>query len=154
MNGLIRQLAVLAVLWSACELLLPDGRQQQMVRAAVSVPVLTALLSTAGTWVRGEKAVLPVITQESLNISQSQYLRTALTAFANQTQLYCENYCKRAGYQAQAAVYLHIDGSVERIELTLEAVAPLMTQERLITSLSRALEVDDGCIRLMSTEGT
>lgn len=154
MNGLIRQLAVLAVLWSACELLLPDGRQQQMVRAAVSVLVLTALLSTAGSWLRGEQAILPAAAQQSLSVSQSQYRRTALTAFANQMQRYCESHCRYAGYEAQAAVYLRMDGSVERIELALEAVSPLMTTDGLIASLCSAMGVDRQCIRLNDAEGT
>lgn len=154
MNRLIRQLAVLAVLWSACELLMPEGKQQQMARAAVSVLVLTALLSTAGTWLRGGQAVLPAISHQSMQASQEQYRRTALTAFANQAKRWCEAFCRRAGYEAQAAVSLRMDGSLECVEVALQAVSPLMEPERLMALLAEELDADQERIRLIGAEGT
>ena len=59
MDAFVRQLAVLSVLWSLSELLLPEGRQQKMARMTVSVLVMTALLSGMGKLVQSR---LPTIT--------------------------------------------------------------------------------------------
>ena len=142
MNGLIRKLAVLAVLWSVCELLMPEGKQQQMVRAAVSVLVLTALLSAAGIWLRGEQAVLPAVSQQGWQASQDQYRRTALTAFANQAKSWCEAFCRRAGYEAQAEVSLHMDGSLDSVMLTLTPQTPLMDTQQLADRLAQELNTE------------
>lgn len=142
MNGLIRKLAVLAVLWSVCELLMPEGKQQHMVRAAVSVLVLTALLSAAGTWLRGDQAVLPVASQQGWQASQDQYRRTALTAFANQAKSWCEAFCRRAGYEAQAVVSLRMDGSLDGVTLTLMPQTPLMDAQQLADRLAQELNTE------------
>lgn len=152
MDRLIRQLAVLAVLWTVCELLTPSGRLQQITRAAMSLLVLTALLSSAGAWLGGEQAALPAAVQQGLEVSQSQYRRTALTAFANQVKQWCESYCRRAGYEAWADVTLRLDGALEKIDLTLNAAAPLMSRERLVEML--AGELDTEAQRICLTEGT
>ncbi len=152
MDRLIRQLAVLAVLWTVCELLTPSGRQQQITRAAMSLLVLTALLSSAGAWLDGEQAALPAAVRQGLEVSQSQYRRTALTAFANQVKQWCESYCRRAGYEARVDVTLRLDGALEKIDLTLNAAAPLMSRERLVKML--ADELDTEAQRICLTEGT
>ena len=48
MDAFVRQLAVLSVLWSLSELLLPEGRLQKMARMTVSVLVMAALISGLG----------------------------------------------------------------------------------------------------------
>ena len=49
MDAFVRQLAVLSVLWSLSELLLPEGRLQKMARMTVSVLVMAALVSGLGS---------------------------------------------------------------------------------------------------------
>lgn len=142
MNALIRQLAVLAVLWAAVEMLLPAGRQQTMVRAAVSALVMTALLSAAGGWLHGENAALPAAVQTGLEVSHAQYQRTALSAYANQAQRWCVQFLRRAGYEGEATVYLRLDGAVERIELTVRPLHPLMTCRELRKALGEQLQID------------
>ncbi len=50
MDAFVRQLAVLSVLWSLSELLLPEGRLKKMARMTVSVLVMAALVSGLGSW--------------------------------------------------------------------------------------------------------
>lgn len=154
MNGLIRQLAALAVLWSAWELVMPEGRQRQMARAAMSVLVLTALLSAAGTWLRGDQAVLPAAAQQGVQTVHSAYRRTVLTAFANQTKSWCEAFCRRAGYEAQARVSLRMDGALEAVELTLRKETPLMDAEELAALLADELDTERERVRVTGAEGT
>ena len=81
MNAFVRQLAVLSVLWSVCELLLPEGRQQQMVRAAVGVLVMTALLGTMGRILSGSMEI-PAWSAQIAETGTYRYRQTALTAMA------------------------------------------------------------------------
>ena len=139
MNAMVRQIAVLSVLWAMCEMLLPDGRHQQMVRMTASLLVMTALVTTAGSWISGGETALPAITQTVQSVSESAYRRTALTALANQLESWCVHTAQRAGYEAAAAVYLTMDGAVERIDLALKATAPLMEASELAARMAQQL---------------
>lgn len=144
MEALIRQLAVLAAMWALCELLLPDGRQQRMVRMAVSLMVTAALVTTLGQVLGNVPgAPMPVLSAQTASGKPSGYDRIALVSLANQVESYCVRLAKRAGYQAEVAVYLHGDGSVERIELQLAAsAAPLMEKETLLQTMADQLSLN------------
>lgn len=144
MEALIRQLAVLAAMWALCELLLPDGRQQRMVRMAVSLMVTAALVTTLGQVLGNVPcAPMPVLSAQTASGKPSGYDRIALVSLANQVESYCVRLAKRAGYQAEVAVYLHGDGSVERIELQLAAsTAPLMEKETLLQTMADQLSLN------------
>ena len=146
MNAFVRQLAVLSVLWALCELILPGGKQQQMVRMTVSMLVMTALLSTAGSLLKplyGEAS--PALAQQAAAVSQASYRHTALTAWANQAENHCVRLSQRAGYEAQAAVYLTMQGAIDHIVLRLkggeQALMPLAElQQMLADQLSIRVE--------------
>ena len=152
MNAMVRQIAVLSVLWAMCEMLLPDGKHQQLVRMTASLLVMTALVSTAGSWISGGETALPAITQTVQTVSESAYRRTALTALANQLESWCVHTAQRAGYEAAAAVYMTLDGAVEHIELTLKAISPLVDAPQLAERMAQQLELEAGRLRL-SVEG-
>jgi len=151
MGALVRQVAALSMLWAVCELLLPDGRQQ-MVRMTVSVLVMTALLSTAGEWLINAPEGVPALAQQVMQVSRTHYRQTALRAAANQTSAYCERFCTRAGYAAQADVFFRFDGGVERIELRLQPRFPLKTPEETARLLCEELGLDFGCVQLSVLE--
>lgn len=153
MNAFVRQIAVLSVLWAMCELLLPDGKHQQMVRMTASLLVLTALLSAAGNWISGEQPAQTAMTHRIVQASENSYQRTALTAMANQLEGYCVRMAERAGYQAGAAVYLTQDGALDHIDLVLaQHGAALMSSAELAKILAGQLGVGEERIRL-SVEG-
>ena len=152
MSAFVRQLAVLSVLWSLCELLLPDGRQQQMVRMTVSVLVMTALLGTAGRLLDGG-VELPAWSVQVHESSGQSHQRAALTAAANQLEGWCVRLARRAGYEAKAAVWLTQEGALERIEMTLSPDgAPLTSVAELQTSIARMLETEPE--RIWLSEGS
>lgn len=152
MNDFVRQIAVLSVLWAMCELLLPEGKQQQMVRATASLLVMTALLTTVGGWLNGEKPAQTVMTHRIQQTSENQYQRTALMAAANQLESYCMHMAQRAGYQAEGTVYLRLDGAVDHIELKLMPTdVALLSPEEVAQMLSEQMQVERGCI-LLSVE--
>ena len=62
MNSLIRQITVLSVLWTVCELLLPEGKYQPMVRMTASLLVMTALMTTIAGWLGHAPQDVPAIT--------------------------------------------------------------------------------------------
>lgn len=143
MNTFVRQLAVLSVLWSLCELLLPDGRQQKMVRMTVSVLVMVALLSAVSRMLQSDLHMegVPALAPAAQQATEESYLRTALQAAANQTESLCVRLANRAGYAASAAVYLRPSGEVERITLRLtgwldEATPPLLGKEALAQAIA------------------
>lgn len=157
MNAFVRQLAVLSVLWALCELILPDGRQQQLARMTVSVLVMTSLLSTAGGLLGSAgKHPQPVLAYQAAQASQESYRRTLLSARANQAEAYCERLAQRAGYEAAAAVYLTQQGAVDHILLRLAALQALMPPEEVQKTLAEQLGIDREKIRLSigSAEGT
>lgn len=149
MNAFVRQVAVLSVLWAMCEMLLPDGKHQQMVRMTASLLVMTALLTTAGGWIGRTQPAQTAMTWQIMQSSESSYQRTALTAMANQVESYCVRMAQRAGYQASAAVYLTMDGAVEHIVLALEtADEALISSAELASVLAGQLGVDQDRIWL------
>ena len=148
MGAFVRQLAVLSVLWAVCELLLPDGRQQQMVRMTVSVLVMTALLSAAGDLLSKAPAAQPTLAQQAVKVSEGHYRQTALKAAANQTAAYCERFFAQAGYEAEGAVLLRMDGTLERIEIVFESHDGLRTPEKTARLLAQQLGIEAERIRL------
>ena len=154
MNAFVRQIAVLAVLWAVCELLLPDGKHQQMVRMTASLLVMTALLTTVNNWLGGAQNVQPVMTVAMQQAAEDTYQRTALAAMANQVQGYCERMAEHAGYEASAAVYLMRDGKLDHVQLVLnQPEHALMSADRLARTLANQLGVEEERIRL-SVEGS
>ena len=154
MSAFVRQIAVLSVLWAMCELLLPEGRQQRMVRMTASLLVMAALLSTVGSWLGSARSAQPAMTQTVQQTAEDTYRRTALVAFANQLESYCVRMAQRAGYQAGAEVYLTLDGELDHVKLTLnQPEAALISSARLAQTLSQQLDVDEQRIWL-SVEGT
>lgn len=148
MSALIRQVAVLSVLWAMCELLLPSGKQQQMVRMTVGVLVMTALLSTTGELLHSHTPAAPTLAHQAVQTTQESYRQTVLRAAANQTATYCQRLAERSGYTASADVYLTTEGMVERIELSLQERAALLSPQEVIQRIARELQLDVEKIRL------
>jgi len=148
MSAFVKQLAVLSVLWALCELLLPDSRQQHMVRMAVSVLVMTALLSTVGELLQSTPPNMPVLARQITQTSEAHYRQTVLKAAANQTAAYCERFCERSGYTAQVSAFLRLDGRVERIEGWISPTAPLVQLDDVNRLIADQLGVDAECIQL------
>lgn len=139
MNAFVRQMAALSVLWALCELLLPEGRAQQAVRLTAGVLVMTALLMSAG-WLMEQR--LPAMTALAPQVQQAtsaSYGETALRSAANQVKADCQRLAQRAGYQAEAKVFLTMDGAVEQIQLSLipTETPPLMTETALKEMLAQ-----------------
>lgn len=151
MGTFVRQLAVLSVLWAVCELLLPDGRQQQMVRMTVSVLVMAALLSTAGELLQVRPQYSPALAQQLTAGAENHYRKTALRAMANQAAAYCERFFSRAGCSVEASVFLHLDGTLERIEIECLADEGLISAKEAAGLLVRQLDIDAECLRLSVT---
>lgn len=153
MNAFVRQITVLSVLWAVCELLLPDGKHQQMVRMTASLLVMMALLTTASQWLGGERSAQPAMTGIVHQVSEDTYQRTALTALANQLENYCVRMAQRAGYQANAAVYLTMEGTLDHIQLAVtDAPGVLVSSSKLRQMLAQQLGVEEDRIWL-SVEG-
>lgn len=152
MSALIRQIAVLSIMWAMCELLLPAGRQRHMVRMTVSVLVMTALLSTAGEVLQSGGPDSPALAQQAVQAAENNYLETALRAAANQAAGYCERLARRSGYQAQANVFLNREGGVERIELYLEEKNALLSRQEVARRIAQQLQIDQSCIRFPGSQ--
>jgi len=150
-NALIRQVVVLAVLWAVCELLLPTGRLQQMVRMTVSALVLTALLSTAGEALYSQASSTPLV-QQAAALSSSVYRHTVLRSAANQAADWCERLASRAGYEADATVWLTEEGRMDSVELTLRERTPLMQPDALMEAIAAQLDISRQQIRLVRNE--
>lgn len=146
MNAFIRQMASLSVVWSLCELLLPEGRQQKLARLTVSVLVMAALVTAVNGLLGGAADIaLPAWVSTAETAGAQSYARIALTAMANQAEGLCVRLANRAGYQARAAVYLRLDGSLEHVELWLdglldEASPPLLNTEETAARVAERLE--------------
>ena len=148
MNHFVRQLAVLSVLWSLCELLMPQGRQQLAVRMTMAVFVMTALMSSVGALL-GQPAHWPAWTERTGNAAQQSYQRTYLRVMANQVENYCVRQAQKAGYEAAATVWLNMDGGLEGISLRLqETERVLMSRKELVQHLTQMLEAGSECIQL------
>jgi len=155
LNAFVRQLAALAALWALCELLLPQ-RQQQMVRLAVSLMVMAALVVSLGRFLGSvPQTEWPVFSPVQPVETITGYQRIALTSLANQVEQLCLRTAHRAGYEARAAVYLRQDGSLERIDLYLcrGEEPPLMEESALAASIAQWLSVPPEQIRWRSTDG-
>lgn len=151
MNAFVRQLAVLSVLWSLCEMLLPDGKQQA-VRMTVSVLVLTSLLGTAGKLISGG-AELPAWSVRAEQTGVQTYRRTVLASAANQAENWCVRMAHRAGYEAEAAVWLLETGALERIEMTVKpSEAALVSMEELRRIIAQEWQTD--AARVLLSEGS
>lgn len=148
MSALIRQVAVLSVLWAMCELLLPSGKQQQMVRMTVGVLVMTALLSTTGELLHSHAPAAPTLAHQAVQTTQESYRQTVLRAAANQAAFYCQRLAERSGYTASVDVFLTMEGAVERIELSLQERAALLSPQEVIRRMARDLQIDAEKIRL------
>ena len=153
MNTLVRQVAVLSVLWALCELLLPDGRYQRMVRLTASLLVMAALLSTLGDWLGLAQTARPAAVVQMQEASEKEYLRSALAAAANQLENWCVQMAQRAGYRAEACVWLQLDGGLDHIDLSLsDEPNALLTPGELCAEMAERLDIDTERIRI-SPEG-
>ena len=153
MNTLVRQLAVLSVMWAVCEMLLPDGKQQQMVRMTASLLIMTALLTTVRGWLGQPQTAQPAMTIRIQRSAEDMYLTTALTAVANQLENWCVNFSQRAGYQAKAAVWLSLDGGVDHIDLSLlSSQTAVIPADELQQMMAGQLGVEINRIRLWVEE--
>ena len=149
MNMLIRQIAVLSVLWALCEMILPDGKYQQMVCMTASLLVMTALMSTISGWLGKAQPSQPVMSLRLQQAAEDSYQRTALTAMANQLERYCVQWANRAGYQASAAVWMTMDGALDHIQLTIgQPQAPLISAAELAQTLAQQLGVEEDRISM------
>ena len=154
MDAFVRQLAVLSVLWSLSELLLPEGRLQKMARMTVSVLVMAALVSGLGSLMDIQvESALPVVS-DAPAVGES-YARAAVSAAANQAETYCVQLARRAGYEARAAVYLTLEGAVDHIDLSLTpGEAPLLDAETVARTIAEGLAVPRERVRLDGNEGS
>ncbi|NLO85858.1 MAG: hypothetical protein GX096_10595 [Clostridiales bacterium] len=162
MNAFIRQLAVLSIVWSLCEMLLPDGRQQKMARMTVSILVMAALVTAIGTMLGQDVtsfAQVPAFSEQTTPTEQLPYSHTALRSVANQAENLCVRMANSAGYQASAGVYLREDGALDHIELCIlqrlgDDVPPLISEDDLIARIAGAFEADASMVQLTTqTDG-
>jgi len=153
MNAFVRQIAVLSVLWAMCEMLLPDGKYQQMVRMTASLLVMSALLTTLGGWMEKEQPAQPAMTIKIQQAAQDIYHRTALTAMANQLESYCVRMAQRAGYQASAVVCLTMDGALDHVQMQVnQPDAALLPPGELAAVLADQLGAEEDRIWLSVEE--
>ena len=154
MNGFVRQLAALAVLWALCELLLP--KRQHMVRLAVSLMVMAALVLSLSQLFRWAQQVdWPVFATVQPSHTVDGYQRIALTSLANQLEQACLRFARKAGYEARVVVCLHQDGGVERIQLFLRrGDGPLLLDEAALASaLAEWLSLPEACVSWQAMHG-
>ena len=141
MNGFIRQMAVLSVLWSLCELLLPEGRAHKAARMTASVLARTALLAGAGRLMRTSLPELSVLAPRMQQAAAQTYQETALQSAANQVRDDCRRLAERAGYQGWFTAYITLEGRIDHIEGCLTALkTPIQTQEELRQLLEQRYE--------------
>ncbi len=143
LNAFIRQLVALAGVWALCEMLMPEGRQQQMVRLVISLMVMAALIASLGKLLGAVQAVpsfAPAVSAQTQPVGG--YQRLALASLANQAENLCLRTAEKAGYQARAAVYLRMDGSLERVELYLARgqEPPLLDENALAQAAAQLLK--------------
>lgn len=150
MNGFVRQVAALSALWALCELLLPDGRQQRLLRMTVSLMVMLSLLSALGGLTGEATAVWSAQPQTMLPTDPTSHARAALSAAANELSAYCQRLAERAGYEAVAEVSLTLDGALDAVvlRLTPQAQHPLLDEESLLRTVAQALGAEPQQIRL------
>ena len=133
-----------------CELLLPDGRQQRLVRMTVSLMVMLSLLSALGGLTGEATAVWSAQPQTMLPTDPTSHARAALSAAANELSAYCQRLAERAGYEAVAEVSLTLDGALDTVvlRLTPQAQHPLLDEESLLRTVAQALGAEPQQIRL------
>lgn len=148
MNGIVRRLTALSVLWSMLEILMPQGRQQAAVRMTMGVLMMTALMSSAGQLL-GQPASWPAWTERTAQAARQTHQQAYIRAMANQVESYCVRQAQKAGYGAQAAVWMRMDGGLEKIGLKLwKEGTVLMSPQELIRHLEQMLQAESGCIQL------
>ena len=148
MNAFVRRLAVLSVLWAAVEILLPHRRQQPAIRMTMGLLVVTALVSQTAQWLGAVEGMPAWIVHQEASF-ETKRLETTLHSWANQVEDYCVRQAEKAGYQAEAGVWIRRDGSVERIELRLlSGETVLLNPEKLRDHLSDQLKIAPECICL------
>lgn len=156
MDAFVRRLAALTVLWSLCELLVPEGSQRRLVRMTVSALVMITLLASAGELFSGgadAEWALPAMSDAEPN--GASYAEAALGALANQAESAIVRVAERAGYDASAAVYLRRDGALDHIRLTLarrEGAAQLVDTGELKGRLAALFETEEANIHLTDGE--
>ncbi|MEA5014119.1 MAG: stage III sporulation protein AF [Candidatus Limiplasma sp.] len=171
MGAFLRQMVAMAALWTLEELLLPEGNLQKAARVVVSLLVMTVLLSSMVDLLRswdGQNAAqwtqeLGAIAWESSQgvgeeQAQAGYARYYLQSQANQAQALCLRMAQKAGYRADAAVYLQQDGALERIQLRLEEPGegegpPLIPAQELRRAIAAAFEAEEARVQVVMGEG-
>lgn len=156
MNGFVRQLTVLAGLWALCGLLLPEGRQQQMVHLAVSLMVMAALVGSLQTLLGGvQSAEWPVLALEMKTQPVTGYDRIALAGVAAQAEGLCMRTARKAGYEAAAEVRMNDDGSLHSAVLFLRrgAQPPLLGEDALAEAVAALLAAEGQQVRWLPMDG-
>lgn len=150
MNGFVVRLVVLSVMWAVCEMLLPEGKTRQAVQFVVSLLVMLSLLAFMDETL---KAQIPPAEEKAIFAEgpESCAGRIYLRSRANLLRDYVVALSKRAGYEAEATVYLTMDGAPERIELTLwtrDGQPPLMNGTELGQSIRTALQLEEKVLQI------
>lgn len=155
MNGFVVRLVVLSALWALCDMLVPEGKIRRMAQFTVSLMMMLSLLGSAAQLLGQElpdAGSLPVLAETS---PKGDSGRIYLQARANQLRSYAIGQGERAGYRADATVYLTGEGALERMELTLwkqKEGPPLMTGTALAETLARTLQISPEKICLQMGE--
>ena len=149
MNGFVRQVAVLSVLWSMCELLLPDGRLKRLTRMTASVMVMISLV-TALNGLLGVALPTPSAPAMAQAISADSYARAALASAQNQVRGYVERLAARAGYEACAEASFSDEGALMRVALWLAPARdkPLVSEGELVRRMAEALKESEALFSL------
>lgn len=153
MNAFVRQLAALSALWSLCEWLSPSGGQRKMVRFAVSLLVMAALVSAVREALcRASAPEWPSMPVLAEGVESDGLTRIAVQSAANQVWRYCEGVARKAGYEAAGQALLREDGSLEKVCLRLTPSGerpPLVDAEGLRDRLARALETEPERVQIL-----
>lgn len=171
MGAFLRQMVAMAALWTIEELLLPEGNLQKAARLAVSLLVMTVLLVSMVDLLRGWagwgmadwNGNLGAIAWESSQGVQAgqaptAYERLYLQSQANQAEALCLRLAEKAGYQAEAAVYLLASGGLDRIRMRLKPAGngekpPFISMEEIRRVIATAFQVEEEKITLIVGEG-
>jgi stage III sporulation protein AF len=171
MGAFLRQMVAMAALWAIEELLLPEGNLQKAARLAVSLLVMTVLLTSmvdllrgwAGQGVTDWVENMGAIAWESSQGAEAEqasadYERYYLQAQANQAEALCLRMAEKAGYQAETAVYLLESGGLESIRMRLRPIGedgnpPLISAEELRRAIAAAFQAEEEKIQVIVGEG-
>lgn len=171
MGAFLRQMVAMAALWAIEELLLPEGNLQKAARLAVSLVVMTVLLTSMVDLLRGWAGQgaadwagdMGAVAWESSQMAEAEqasagYQRYYLQAQANQAEALCLRMAEKAGYQAEAAVYLLESGALESIRVRLGPAGegenpPLIRAEELRRAIAAAFQVEEAKVQIIVGEG-